>query len=455
MLIDSHAHLEMPQFEPDLPQVLERAQGAGVSRIITIGSDLPSCRKAVQLAEDYPFIYAALGIHPHEAKSATPQTWQSLAELAQSPKVLAIGESGLDYYYRHSPTDAQRRAFLSQIELANRLELPLIVHSRQADSDIVSILKENPVQKKGVIHCFSGDEKMLEECLKLGFYISLSGIVTFPKAQVLQELVKLIPGERLLLETDCPYLAPAPWRGKRNEPAYLPAIAQKVAELKGLSVQDIARITTLNVHQLLGLNGADTQGKIAYPIRNSLYLNLTNRCTNRCTFCARRKSYYVQGHNLQLGQEPGVEEILAALPDLTPYKEVVFCGLGEPFLRLEELLAVARHLKAQGMRVRVNSNGQGNLIYGRNIVSELAGLVDALSVSLNTADNLQYQQICQSRYGEVAYLAVLEFIRAAVHAGIQVTATALDLPEVDLDACTQLARQLGVSLRVRHYNLVG
>lgn len=457
MLVDSHAHLDMPQFEQDLPRILERAKEAAVEYIITVGSDLPSSKQAVKLAEQHERIYAAVGIHPHDAKTVTEDTCQILAGLAyDSDKVMAIGETGLDYHYDNSPRDIQRQVFKRQLELANQLELPVIVHSREADEDTLAILEDMPVRKKGVMHCFSGDRGMLEKCLEMGFYISLAGPVTFPKAQALRHVAKFIPNERLMIETDCPYLAPVPWRGKRNEPSYLVAIAQKVAELKGLSLEDIARITSLNVCRLFGINGADTRSKIAYPIRDSLYLNITNRCTNNCTFCARQSSYYVQGHNLYLEKEPKPEEIIAALPeDLSLYREVVFCGFGEPFLRLDVLLSVAKYLKTKGMKVRVNSNGQASLIYGRNIVPELVGLVDMLSISINTPDSVQYQEICKSQYGQEAYMAIMEFIRLAVYAGIQVTVTALDMPGIDLTACAEVAQQLGVPLRTRSYNMVG
>ncbi len=453
MIIDSHAHLDM--FIENLPQVLERAKTAGVGYIITIGSDLESSEKAVSLAESHEMVYAAVGVHPHEAETVGPGTYNKLARLAQSDKVLAIGEIGLDYHYNHSPREVQRQVFVDQLNLADKLDLPVVVHSRESDRDVADILSDNSVGRKGVIHCFSGSKEMLLKCLELGYYISLSGVVTFPKATRVQQLVGLIPNDRLLVETDCPYLAPLPWRGKTNEPSYITATVEKVAALQGLNPEDIARISSLNAHNLFGIKGVDTRAKIVYPIRDSLYLNITNECTNNCRFCARGKSYYVKGHNLFLEREPLADEIIAALPDLNFYGEVVFCGFGEPFLRLETIKAVAKFLKTKGMKVRVNTNGQGNLIYGRDIVPELAGLIDAVSVSLNTPDSVQYQEICQSRYGEAAYAAMLEFIRSAVHSGIQVAATVLDMPGTDLDACAEVACQLGVPLRVRHYNQVG
>jgi len=195
-----------------------------------------------------------------------------------------------------------------------------------------------------------------------------------------------------LLETDAPFLTPQPRRGKRNEPAFVTYAADKLAEIKGLSSRDIARITSLNASLLFGIGGKDKTAKIVYQIRKSLYLNLTNRCTNNCCFCVRNDTTYVKGHNLKLSQEPSIEELWQATTAEDPgrYQEVVFCGLGEPTLRLEVIKEIARRLKTRGIRVRLNTNGQGNLIHARNILPELEGLIDAISVSLNAEDKEKY-----------------------------------------------------------------
>jgi TatD DNase family protein len=206
--------------------------------------------------------------------------------------------------------------------------------------------------------------------------------------------------EKILIETDCPFLATLPHRGKTNETAYVPLVAQKIAEIKGVSPEDVGRVTALNAKRIFRIP-ADEETRVSYRIRNSLYLNITNRCTNTCTFCAKRDDYYVKGHYLKLPGEPSVEEVLAEVGDPTRYDEIVFCGFGEPLLRFADVKAIAKALKGKGARIRVNTDGLANLVHGRNVLPELSGLVDAISVSLNAPDADTYARICPNRYGGV------------------------------------------------------
>ena len=297
---------------------------------------------------------------------------------------------------------------------------------------------------------------MARKVLRLGFSLSIPGTVTFPNSLVQQEVVRRIPLEKILLETDCPYLAPEPFRGKRNEPAYIRHTAEKVASLKGLTFEDVARITSVNAKLLFNIGEEIPRGKIVYPIRHSLYLNITNRCSNRCTFCAKNASYRVKGHDLELDREPSAGEIIQAIGDPSPYKEIVFCGFGEPLLRLDVVKAVAGELKRKGARVRVDTDGQANLVYGRNILPELLGLVDALSVSLNAENAEKYHLLCRSRFGEEGFRGVLEFIREAKKVIPEVVATVVDMPGVDVVACRKLAEEeLGIKFKLRTYDEVG
>jgi len=280
--------------------------------------------------------------------------------------------------------------------------------------------------------------------------------VTFPNSFTLQEVVRRIPLEKILLETDSPYLAPEPYRGKRNEPAYIRKTAEKVASLKGLSFEDVCRITSLNAKILFGIGDEIPKGKIAYPIRHSLYLNLTNRCSNRCTFCAKNMSFVVKGHDLELSREPSAEELIEAVGDPKRYQEIVFCGFGEPLLRLETVKTVAAELKKKGARVRIDTDGQANLVYGRNILPELKGLVDALSVSLNAENAEKYNRLCRSTFGEKGFPGVLDFIREAQRVIPEVVATVVEMPGVDVEACRRLVEEeLGVKFKRRAYNEVG
>jgi len=456
-LVDSHAHLDGGQFKEDLDEVVHRATANGVEYILTVGCDLESSRQSIDLALRYPNIYAAVGIHPHDAETANDAALDQLREMAQSvDKVVAIGETGLDFFRDRSPRPVQRDAFRRQIRLARELQLPLIIHDRDAHDEVIEILRaEKASEVGGVLHCFSGNLAMAKQCVEMGFYISFPGTLTYPKNDELRAIARALPIDVTLVETDCPYLSPQPWRGKRNEPAYVRATAELLAELKGLTFEDVARVTSLNTHRLFGIGRIDQSVKIAYVIRNSLYLNITNRCTNSCTFCAKFTDFTVKGHQLCLEREPDYDEVIAAIGDPSRFSEVVFCGYGEPLLRLDLVKKVAAWLKQQGKLVRINSDGQANLVYGRNILPELKGLVDAISISLNAADATTYQKFCQSEFGEEGFAAIKVFLAEAKKHIPSVTATAVTLPGLDIDACRRIAEEIGVAFRAREYNELG
>ncbi len=255
-LTDTHTHLDFPQFDDDREHVIERAATAGVGAMVSVGADLASSQAAVALAEAYPQIYAAVGVHPHDAKTVTEKVLEELRALASHPRVVAIGEIGLDFYRDLSPRDQQRQAFEQQLALASEVRKPVIIHDREAHKEVMATLRrwvEGSHQPAGVLHCFSGDLTMARQAIELGFYISIAGPVTFQNARRLRELVHQLPLEKLLIETDCPYLTPHPHRGKRNEPAYVKLVAQEVARIKGLSLEEVARITSDNAQALFAL----------------------------------------------------------------------------------------------------------------------------------------------------------------------------------------------------------
>ncbi|MGQ9696054.1 MAG: TatD family hydrolase [Thermodesulfobacteriota bacterium] len=456
MLVDAHAHLEMKDFDKDRELVIARAQEAGVKYIITVATNIPDIYKALQIAQKNAGVFVALGIHPHEAKGIREEDFAELRRLAKEDKVVAFGEIGLDFYRQHSPREIQLRRFRELLRLGKEIALPIVIHERAAEEEILDILREEANgQWRGVFHCFSGDLAMAKAVIQMGFLISIPGTVTFKKSLGQQEVVQKIPLEKILLETDAPFLAPEPYRGKRNEPAYVRFTAEKIAQLKGLSFADVARITSLNVHLLFGVGEEIPKGKIAYPIRHSLYLNLTNRCSNRCTFCAKNKSFIVKGHDLQLEREPTAEELIAAVGAAKEYREVVFCGFGEPLLRLDTVKIVAAELKKKGVRIRIDTDGQANLVYGRNILPELEGLVDAISISLNAENAEKYQRLCRSPFGEEGFQGILEFMREAKKVIPEVIATVVDMPGVDVQACRKIAEELGVKFKVRTFDEVG
>jgi len=254
MLIDSHAHVDGPEFDADRTDVLARARAAGVQRIVVIGAvgEPESAERAVALAERDPEIWATVATHPHDAAKMTPAWWAVHDRLARHPRVVAVGETGLDYYYDHSPRDVQQAAFARFIELARAARKPVVCHIRDAHDDARAILREGGVTGC-VIHCFTGTPDDARAYAELGYYVSFSGIVTYKTAQPLRDAVPLVPRDRLLIETDCPYLAPVPRRGKRNEPAFLPHTAEVVARCWGMSFEELAEITTRNACRVFGL----------------------------------------------------------------------------------------------------------------------------------------------------------------------------------------------------------
>jgi TatD DNase family protein len=259
-LIDTHAHLDFPQFDADREAVIERARRAGVAAIVNVGTDLVSSRRAVALAQEYPDVYAAVGMHPHDAKKLDGAALAELRELAHHREVVAVGEIGLDFYRDLSPRDVQRRAFQAQLAWAAKLAKPVVIHDRDAHDEIMEILsdwaaglKNSPLAGRlGVLHTFSGDLAMAEEAVALGFYLSISGPVTYKNARRLPDVVGALPLDRLLVETDCPYLAPHPHRGKRNEPANVRLVAERIADLRGVTARELAAATTANAQRLFG-----------------------------------------------------------------------------------------------------------------------------------------------------------------------------------------------------------
>lgn len=245
MLIDTHCHLDFPEFDKDRDEVIKRARNGGIGYIINIGAGLSASKKALELSRQYDFIYATVGIHPHEADKFDAPARIALRALAEKDKVVAIGEAGLDYYRNYSKVEAQKSLFVYLVNLAKDLGLPLVIHNRQAERDTLKILKEAQPEKI-VVHCFSGDENFLQECLASGFFISFTCNITYKKAENLRKLVKLTPLERLFLETDAPFLPPEGLRGRRNEPLYVKYLAREVSRIKGISVDELARITTDN-----------------------------------------------------------------------------------------------------------------------------------------------------------------------------------------------------------------
>ncbi|RPF51189.1 TatD family hydrolase [Aquisalibacillus elongatus] len=255
MLFDTHVHLNADQFMEDRDEVIQRALDTGVTQMVVVGFDRKTIPLALEIAEQYDFIYAAVGWHPVDAIDMTDEDLDWIEELSDHPKVVAIGEMGLDYHWDKSPHDVQKEVFRKQIQLAKKVNMPIIIHNREATEDIVQILKEEHAEEcGGIMHCYNDVVDYAKECLDLGFYISLGGPVTFKNAKDPKVVAEEVPLDRLLIETDCPFLAPHPNRGKRNEPAYVKLVAEKIAELKGISLEEVASHTTQNAKKVFSIS---------------------------------------------------------------------------------------------------------------------------------------------------------------------------------------------------------
>ena len=449
LLTDTHVHLNLKAYRKDRREVISRAMQAGVGFMINVGFDLTTSRESIELASEHEFIRASVGLHPHGASDLNDETLEQLSQLASHRTVVAVGETGLDYFRDLSPREDQQRAFRRQIRLARELDLPLIIHNRDALDDALDIIEdEGAGEVGGVMHCFPGDVAYAAKVVDLGLHVGIGGPVTYSDGGRLARVAEAVPLNRLLVETDAPWLTPEPHRKGRNEPSFVALVAERIAEIRGMSLPDLARATSGNSTRLFGFPPAD-EPSIAYEMWGNLYLNITNQCTNDCTFCIRNTTDTLWGYRLKLRTEPTVDELMAAIGDPGRYREVVFCGYGEPTVRLDVVLEVGRRLRAQGATVRLDTNGQGSLIWNRNIAPELAEAIDAVSVSLNAQDEATYDHICASRFGPAAYGHVLAFIKESVKAGMDVSVSVVDVPEIDIDAARKVARDLGVSLKVR------
>lgn len=253
MIFDSHAHYDSSQFDSDRDALLRSMEEKGVGRVITVGATLKSCRDVVELAQTYPHVYAAVGLHPDEVGDLNEETFAFVKEQCQRDKVVAVGEIGLDYYWDKESHETQKKWFIRQLDLARELQLPVMIHSREAAADTMELMKEHANGLPGVIHCFSYSPEQAREYVKMGFYIGVGGVVTFKNGKKLKEVVAEIPLERILLETDAPYLAPVPHRGERNSSLYLPYVVEEIATIKGVTPEEVIAVTEQNAKELFGI----------------------------------------------------------------------------------------------------------------------------------------------------------------------------------------------------------
>ncbi len=452
MFIDTHAHLFYPNFAEDLDEVIERAKSDGLDYIVVPATDIETAKQTLALADKYDMIYAAVGIHPHETIDWTNENLKVIEDLAQHKKVVAIGEIGLDYYYDFSPKEKQIEAFRAQIELALKLNLPIVVHNRESDEDVIKITREYCNDGlRGQFHCFNGSLADAKDLIRMKYFISFTGNITFKKADELRDTMSKIRLQHLLIETDSPFMTPVPHRGKRNEPSYVKLVAEKVAEFHKVSVEDVARITSVNAFRLFGI-GSLPDTSFTYQLGKSLYVNVTNRCDSDCVFCKRKTDAVIEGYNLKMtkNEEPPAEKYIEEIAEPMIYDEVVFCGYGEPTTRWDVVKAVAKYVKQNGGRTRLDTNGHGSHINKRDITPEMRGVIDTISISLNATDASSYAEIM--RVEKRMFNEMITFAKSAKQYVEKVVMSVVSIDEVEIEKAKQIAEEkIGAQFRVREY----
>lgn len=452
MYIDTHSHLFLPNFENDLDEVIGRAKENNIDYIIIPATDIATSKQAIQLAEKYDLIYAAVGVHPHDTMDWNSSRLKDIEELTKHEKVVAIGEIGLDYYYDFSPKEKQIEAFKAQLDLAVKLKLPVIIHNRESDEDMMKIISSycgNDLRAQ--FHCFNSSLEDALEYIKMNHIISFTGNITFKKSDELRNILAGISLDKILLETDSPFMTPEPYRGKRNEPANVKLIAEKIAEVHKIKIEDVARITSFNAFKFFGIN---KKSKISYTylLGKNLYINITNRCNADCFFCKRRGDALLQGYNLKMtkDEEPPAEVYIQEIGDPNQFDEIVFCGYGEPTIRWDVVKKVAKYVKANGGRTRLNTNGHGSFINKRDITPEFMGLIDIVSISINTVDPRQYAKIMKldTRF----FNEMVAFAKSVKQYVEKLVMTVVSIDEVEIEkARTIVEEKFGAEFRVRQY----
>jgi TatD DNase family protein len=452
MFIDTHAHLFYPNFEGELDEIISKSKQDGVDYILVPATDLKTAEQVIKLTEKYEMVYGAVGVHPHDTKDWDSSLISEIEKLAKHKKIVAIGEIGLDYYYDFSPKEKQIEAFKAQIELALKLDLPVIIHNRDSDEDMMEIIRNYCGSGlKGQFHCFNGSLEDAMELVGMNYMISFSGNITFKKADGLRKILQHIPPENLLLETDSPFMTPVPHRGKRNEPVYVKLIAEKIAELHKLRIEDVARITSFNAFRIFGI-GSKPETVFTYKLGDSLYINVTNRCNAHCVFCQRKEKPFIRGYNLGMerSEEPSSDVYIKEIGDPKNYKEIVFCGYGEPTIRWDVVKDVSRYVKTNGGKTRLNTNGHGNVINKRDITSEMKGLIDIVSISLNTFDPKQYSELLgldTSYFNEM-----IDFAKKSKPFVEKVVMTIVSIDEVNIERARKMTEEeIGAEFRVREF----
>jgi TatD DNase family protein len=445
---DPHCHLCDQSYTADLDGVLARAREAGVTDVLVPGISAGSSRSARELASGFAWIHAAAGIHPDSAGTASEDDLTEIRRLLPSAEVIAVGETGIDLHYTDSPPAAAQEAlFGKHIEMAEAFGLTLVVHSRDAEERVLRILGADrlfPV----VLHCWTGSESDAMEASHRGFYIGFAGPVTYPANGRLRQLAAVLPRDRVLAETDGPYLPPVPLRGRRNEPSFLVHIVDAIASAWGVPVVEAGEILRENSLRALQL-GSHRRTDLVYMLNGRIYMNITGQCTNRCRFCIREKSDGLGGYMLRHGAEPDEGRLrrLVGMLDAREHEELVFCGYGEPTMRPGLLRELAAAASDRGFRIRLNTNGLCPAWLSPEETLWMLAPFDTVSVSLNASSPGEYLDLCRPATPG-AWENLLGFMRLA-RTVCRVRATAVRFPGLEMDRVKALSMDLGVEFMER------
>ena len=419
-MIDSHCHLNLQHFEDDREGAIARAVSDGVAAFVNIGYDSESLRDTLELVERYPFIFGAAGVHPHDAATLDDDLEAAVRHALGHPRVLAVGEIGLDFYRNLAPREVQVETFRRMIRLARDTDKPIIIHCRDAFNEVIDVLESEGGTYRGIFHAFSAGEAEARKVSELGFHVGIGGVVTYRNAR-LGETVAAIPLDRIVLETDSPYLTPHPWRGKRNEPSFVAHVARAVAKSKHMTPAEVDQGTTESTFAALGLS-AEALPRPVYKIEGAVYI---------------------------LAAAAELADLDVPPPD--GVGEAIITGFTDPLVRLEHVLALADRARERGWRVRVNTAGLANLEAGRDVTKDLAGRVDEINVVLFGPTAKIHDELAYPPVGNEGWASIRDFVRCAVASGIETVCEFVAVPGFDAEPCREFARDLGAQYDIRMY----
>jgi TatD DNase family protein len=419
-MIDSHCHLNLPHFDDDREGVMANAISDGVAAFMNIGYDRESLRNTLELLERYPFMFGAAGVHPHDAAALDDTLEADVRGALQHPRVVAVGEIGLDFYRDVAPREVQTEAFRRMIRVARDANRPIVIHCRDSFNEVIEVLTTEGGTYRGIFHAFSAGEAEARRIFELGFHVGIGGVITYQNARLF-ETVASLPIEKIVLETDSPYLTPHPWRGKRNEPSFIAHVLRAVARAKGLSPAEVDRITTENYLAAMGL-AAESLPRPVYRIDDTVYI-------------------------LSASAQPADLDSFPA----EAVEEAVIAGLVDPLENMERALGLAARAKELGWRVRLHTPGLANHAAGRDVTKELVGAVDELVVPWFGVTAEQHDSLAFPKVGKEGWESMRDFVRCSAASGIRTVCEFIAQPGFDAEPARALAHELGATYDIRMY----